>query len=426
VNDRTAPLELKNWAGNYTYAARKLITPQSLEELQAAIAGSQVIRALGSRHSFNDLADTEDTLISLRHFDRIFEPDLQAQTVTVEAGVTYGQLCAYLDQRGLAVHNLASLPHISVVGACMTGTHGSGERNGNLATIVRAIEFVAADGTLVQVSRDAQPDEFRGLVVGLGAYGVVTKMTLDIQPRFTVAQQVFLDLPFERAIADFDAIQSGGYSVSLFTKWQDDRFEQVWVKQIVDADRPVVIAPDYYGALASANPIHPVSDMDPVACTGQLGEAGAWHQRLPHFRMEFTPSHGDELQTEYFVPRARAAEALEAVRRLSAIIAPLLYISEIRTVAADDLWLSPSYQRETVAIHFTWQPRWTEVSDVLPRIEQALMPFDVRPHWGKLFRLSGAHIQAQYTKLPEFRELAQRYDPTGKFRNRLLNTCIFA
>jgi alditol oxidase len=421
----TSRADSHNWAGNYTYTASQILYPKTVEEIQAAVVESRSLRALGSRHSFNDVADNSDTLISLRHLDQIHALDTQRKTVTVGAGVTYGQLCTYLDQHGFALHNLASLPHISVVGACMTATHGSGERNGNLATAVRGLEFVAADGRLVHLTREQNSAELDGLIVGLGAYGIITKITLEVQPRFDMTQTIYLNLPFEQAIAHFDAIQASGYSVSLFTQWQNAQFEQVWVKRLADANPAPATATGLFGAIPSGSPMHPVPDVDPTACTGQLGVVGTWYERLPHFRMEFTPSHGAELQSEFFVPRAKAGEALEAVSKLGALIAPLLYISEIRTIAADQLWLSPCYQRDSVAIHFTWKPLWAEVQQVLPQIEKILMPFEARPHWGKLFLLPAEHIRTQYARLAQFRELVQKYDPEGKFRNRFLNAYIF-
>lgn len=415
----------KNWAGNYTYQASQIHYPQSVGQVQEIVANSNQIKGLGSRHSFNNVADSaRGEMISLRDLPRRIEIDPDNMTVTVDGGMIYGHMCKALDGAGFALHNLASLPHISIVGACMTGTHGSGIKNGNLATSVSAIEFVSADGEIVTRTRKEHPDEFAGMVVSLGALGIVTAITLDIVPRFEVRQDAFLTMPFPVLFENFDAIQSSAYSVSLWTDWGSEQLTQIWLKSLVNGEPPM-IEDDLYGTPRSTMQMRPISEIDAGVCTEQLGIAGAWWDRLPHFRLEFTPSHGDEIQSEYFVPIERATEAFTALSELSAQIHPLLYISEIRTVAGDDLWLSPHYGRDSLAFHFTWKPQQEAVEQVLPLIEEKLQPFGGRPHWGKVFTMSPDVIQAQYEKLPDFRKLLAKYDPQGKFRNPYIETYIF-
>ncbi len=396
-----------NWAGNYTYRAPRVHAPRSLEALQDAVRSSQTVKALGARHSFNAIADSSGDQISLEHF---LDMDLDAasRTVRVGAGVKYGQLAPYLDRRGFAVHNLASLPHISVAGACATGTHGSGSRNGNLSTAVSSIDLVKADGELLTLPADPRA------VVSLGALGVVSSLTLQVQPRFDVAQSVYLNLPFSVLEHHLEAVFSLGYSVSLFTDWQNGLAQQMWVKRVFPAED---LPPDLYGALPAPEKLHPLPGHPAESCTEQLGLPGPWHERLPHFRMDFTPSSGDELQTEYFVPIGRGYEAIRAVESLAAQIAPLLFVSELRTIAADELWMSPCYRRTSLAIHFTWKPEWEKVKQLLPRIEEALAPFAPRPHWAKLFIAPPAGL---YERLSDFRALARELDPSGKFRNAYL------
>jgi xylitol oxidase len=156
-----------------------------------------------------------------------------------------------------------------------------------------------------------------------------------------------------------------------------------------------------------------------------MGIPGPWCDRLAHFQMNFTPSSGAELQTEYFVARQDAVTALQAIKQIRERIAPLLFISEIRTIAADNLWLSPCYQQDSVAFHFTWKPNWPAVRQVLPLIEAQLAPFKARPHWGKLFTIPPALVQEQYEKMAAFRQLLQTFDPQGKFRNSFLDAAIF-
>jgi xylitol oxidase len=413
----------KNWAGNYTYSTDRLEQPGTVEEVRTAIAGSTHVKALGARHSFNSIADSREEQIQLKHFTSM-ELDEKAHTVTVGAGVTYGALAPYIDAKGFAVHNLASLPHISVVGACATGTHGSGLKNGNLSTAVRAVEMMTADGKLVTLSKATLGDQFDGAVVGLGALGVITRITLAVQPRFDMTQVVYQHLDFAVLKNNLREIFASGYSVSLFTDWQNHSASEVWIKSRVDGSSPKP-APTFHGATLQTEKLHPIAGTDPINCTDQLGVPGPWYERMPHFKMNFTPSKGQELQTEYFVPFEHGYETIRAVEELRDTITPHLFITELRTIAADDLWMSMAHGRESMAIHFTWKPEWEAVKPILPLIEAKLAPFGPRPHWGKLFTLDPAKIQGQYKQLADFKAMAARYDPKGKFRNDFLNTNVF-
>ena len=411
-----------NWAGNYAYRAEHLDVPSDVDQVKKSILEHARAKALGARHSFNAIADSREEQISLKHFDQM-ELDGSSRTVTVGAGVTYGQLAPYIDSRGFAVHNMASLPHISVVGACATGTHGSGNRNGNLSTAVRAMEMVTADGSMVTLSREKIGDMFPGAVIGLGALGVITKITLEVEPRFQMTQRVYEDLSFSELEHHLDEIFASGYSVSLFTDWQKHRATQVWIKQRSDQDKGAQV--DFYGAKPATRKMHPIADHSAESCTEQMGIPGPWYERLPHFKMNFTPSSGAELQTEYFVPRAKGFEAIRAVEQLRDQITPHLFITEFRTIAADQLWMSPAYKRDSMAIHFTWKPEWPEVKKILPQIEEKLAPFGARPHWAKLFTMKPTEFEGQYSRLKEYRGLVKRYDPNGRFRNDFLDTNVF-
>jgi xylitol oxidase len=410
-----------NWAGNVTFGARRFHRPSSVPELQHLVASSRQVRALGTGHSFNTLADTPGDLVSLAGLPPVIDVDTANASVSVGAGLAYGELAAQLNAAGRALHNLGSLPHISVAGACATGTHGSGERNGNLATAVSAVEMVTAHGDLVTVSRDGDPDRFPGAVVGLGALGVVTRMTLDTLPAFEIRQYVYDDLPLEQVTGHFDEIAASAYSVSLFTDWLGPRFRQAWLKRRTDATDSWAPEPRWMGGRLADGPRHPVPGMDPAHCTEQLGVPGPWHERLPHFRPEFIPSSGDELQSEYLLPRGSAVDGLQALRPIAGRIAGVLRTCEIRTVAADELWLSPGYQRDSVAFHFTWIKDWAAVKPVLGEIEERLAPMHARPHWGKLFRTGPEAMPGLYPRLDDFRQLMTCYDPAGKFRNDLLD-----
>ena len=417
---------LLNWAGNVEYSTDRVETSTSLEQVQDYVKKENKLKVLGTRHCFNDIANSKDQFLSLKPMDSVIAIDTAKRTVTVGAGITYGKLCPYLDGKGFALHNLASLPHISVAGACSTATHGSGQKNGNLATTVSGLEIVTADGKFVNLSRERDAETLNGAVVGLGALGVITKVTLDIQPSFKMRQYVYENLPLSELKEHFDAIESSSYSVSLFTDWQKQRINELWIKSRVEEGQAFHATPEFFGAKLATRNLHPIAELSAENCTEQMGVPGPWYERLPHFRMGFTPSAGKELQSEYFVPRPHAVEAILAVERLRDQVGPSLLITEIRTVAADNLWMSPCYQQDCVTIHFTWKPDCPAVSKLLPVIEKELAPFNARPHWGKLFTISPAKLNRIYKKMREFVELSKQYDPQGKFRNEYLNKNIFS
>jgi alditol oxidase len=410
-----------NWAGNVTFGAEHFRRPASLPQLQRLVARSKRARALGTGHSFNRLADTPGDLVCVAGLPRLIEVDAAAGAVTVSAGLTYGEVAMALHRAGRALPNLASLPHISVAGACATGTHGSGDGNGSLATAVSAVEMVTVDGDLVTAGRDTDPARFPGTVVALGALGIVTRLTLDTVPAFDVRQYVYEDLAAGQVLEHFEEIFSSAYSVSLFTDWRGPRFSQAWLKRRADAPDAGMPRPVWMGGRRADGPRHPVPGLSPAACTEQLGVPGPWHERLPHFRPEFTPSAGDELQSEYLLPRAHAADALAALQPAAGRLAPVVRTSEIRTIAADDLWLSPAYQRDSVGFHFTWIKDWAAVAPALALVEERLAPLRARPHWGKLFGTSPETVRGLYPRWDDFRRLMYRYDPAGKFRNDLLD-----
>ena len=405
-----------NWANSYRYRYRDCIFPASMDELRVAVAASPRLKVLGSRHSFNAIADGDRAMVLTRMpLDPRVSDD--RRSVSIAGHATYGELAKFLAGHGLAIHNLASLPHISIAGAIATATHGSGSRNGNLATAVSGLEFVTADGNVTAVRRGEA--DFDGMVVHLGALGVVTRVTLDVQPAFDITQTVYEGLT-QRALCDnLDAIMDGGYSVSVFTTWRGDS-AQIWVKDTVS---PAAIPATLHGAALAAVKRHPILEMDPVNATDQLSVPGPWSDRLPHFKMGFTPSNGDEIQSEFHVPRIHGAAAIEALARIRDKFAPLIQVTEFRAVAADELWLSPQYGRDTLSMHFTWLPDEAGVNAAVRHVEEALAPFDALPHWGKVF--SPAHAGARYPMLANFREIRYRLDPTAKFSNPWLDEVVF-
>ena len=412
----------RNWSGTYIFSAPRLHRPQSIGHLQQIVADARWARALGSRHSFNGIADTGGDLLDLSSLSSDFDVDRQRSVVTVAASMRYGDLASRLHGHGLALHNMGSLPDITVAGATATGTHGSGDRNGNLATAVAGFERVTADGTLTTVERgDAG---FDGMVVGLGAFGIVTRVTLDVQPTFDVRQDAFAGLPWDTVLERLDEIMSGAYSVSLFTKFAGTHVDRLWLKSRVDDARMQAITARHLGA-DSTNHAMVYGDDDPAARLNRFGVAGPWSERLTHFRSDRDAGSPEQIQSEILVPRDRAVDALQILRAMGDRIDPHLGISELRTVAADTLWLSASYGHDVLGIHFTWNKEPEAVHRLTAEIEEKLLPLGGRPHWGKVMHAPAHRLATLYPRMTEFRALARREDPAGKFRNAFLDRHVF-
>ncbi|MET9385177.1 FAD-binding protein [Streptomyces sp. NPDC002928] len=408
---------VSNWAGNITYAAKEVHRPRTAAAVRSIVAESARVRVLGSGHSFNEIAEPggDGVLLSLDALPVEVDVDTAARTVRVGGGVRYAELARQVQGHGLALPNMASLPHISVAGSVATGTHGSGVGNGPLAAAVREVEIVTADGSTLVIGRG--DERFGGAVTSLGALGVVTALVLDLEPSFEVEQHLFTELPL--AGLDFETVASAAYSVSLFTDWREPGFRQVWLKR--RTDQPLA---DFPWAAPATEALHPVPGMPAVNCTEQFGVPGPWHERLPHFRAEFTPSSGAELQSEYLLPRARALDALHALDAIRAAVAPVLQTCEVRTVAADEQWLSPAYGRDTVALHFTWVEDTDVVLPVVRQVEEALDAFEPRPHWGKVFAVPAGVLRGRYPRLGDFRALVRELDPAGKFTNAFVRDVL--
>lgn len=428
----SAPPAPANWSGNYTYRAARRHRPTSIDQLQHIVAGAARAKALGSRHSFNDIADTAGDLIDTTGLPDALDIDPKARSVTVSGAINYGRLATVLHSAGLALPNMASLPHISVAGAVATGTHGSGVLNQGLAGAVSAVQYVLGSVELMSLTRG--DEGFDGAVVALGVLGIVSAVTLDLEPTFDIRQDVFEDLPWSAVDAHLIEIAGAAYSVSLFTDLQGETVNQVWCKSRIEVSSTGSavfhdsgrVRDSFFGAVPATVARHPLAGLPGDVCTGQLGVTGPWYARLPHFQMAFTPSNGDEVQTEYLVARDRAAEMMTVLRGLSGRIAPLLQVCEIRTVAADELWLSPAYQRDCVAFHFTFLRQEAAVRALLAEIEAAIAHCAPRPHWGKIFVADAGALPSAYPRLGDFRALAGRLDPDEVFRNEYLDRLVFA
>ncbi|WP_199036069.1 D-arabinono-1,4-lactone oxidase [Glycomyces salinus] len=413
---------LTNWAGNVVFTPDRFERPATLEAAQEAVASAERVRVLGSGHSFNTIADSGSVMMSLADIEPFVEIDAEAGKVRAAGWITYAVLSGAVAEAGFALHNLASLPHISVAGSIATGTHGSGDRNGNLATAVAALEFIDPDGRIRTVRRG--DEDFPGSVVHLGALGPVAAVTLDLLPSFEMRQYVYDDMDFDRAVDGLDELTASAYSTSLFTPWGPRPRFQFWAKQRVDEQTQPFPPTERLGAPLASGPRHPIPGVDPSACTVQQGRTGPWHERLPHFKFEFTPSVGEELQSEYLVDRSQAPDALRAMREVSDALGSAVQICEVRTMAADDLWLSPAYGRETVAFHFTWVRDYETVAPAMGVVEEALDSFDARPHWGKLFTIPITEVRSQYPRMGEFEKLRKRFDPEEKFGNEFCSALL--
>ncbi len=415
-----------NWAGNHVYRASALRHPKTVSDVQEVISATRNIRVLGARHSFNDIADTNGIQLSLADLARVISIDHDRHRVIVDGGIRYGELAPVLHQSGWALANLASLPHITVAGAVVTATHGSGSSIGNLATAVAAMDIVTAIGDVATLSRDADAEIFNGAVVNLGAIGAIVSLTLDIERSYQVSQNVYTGLSLEVLANEFEAIFAAGTSVSVFTDWCGDLAQAVWVKDRLREPRTTAFpGAELFGAPMASQPMHPLPGGPAENCTEQMGVAGPWHERLPHFRLDFTPSKGEEIQAEFFMPREEARGAVAVKRQHGERLAPMLLASEVRTVAADSLWLSPSRGQPYFGIHFTFRRNWEALQAVLPQLEADLGRLGAVPHWAKVTTMAPGVIAARMPRLADFRELVKAYDPAGKFRNDLVDRIVF-
>lgn len=404
-----------NWAGNLTYSAETVLHPTSATEVQQLVAQWPHVRALGTRHSFTDIADTPGALISLAELDPAIQIDPATMTVSVAGGTSFGILINELEKHGFALHNTGSLPHISVAGATATGTHGSGDSNGILSTAIAAVELVTADGSLMTVDRTSE--HLPALAVGLGAFGIITRVTLDIEPSYLVRQDVYRFAPWETVLEQLDEVMASAYSVSLLADFASPTVMQIWLKtRLADGMEPEVASTLFGGVWYDDS-----DELSPENVNQRASVPGPWSERMPHFRLDGQPSNGgDELQSEYYVAREHGVEALEVLRTLGTQISPHLLISEIRTAAADSLWMSPAYERDVLCIGFTWAKHPAEVAALLPVIEAALAPFEPRQHWGKLFHFGADVVRARFPRVDDFHALQREYDPEGKFWNTFL------
>lgn len=414
-----------NWAGNLTWSAESIARPRTVDDLRELVRGARRVRALGTGHSFSDVADGTGLLVSTLDLPRTLVVAPDRRTATVSAGSTYAAVATALEAEGLALLNTGSLPHISVGGGVSTGTHGSGTALGSLTSQVVAVEVVGPDGELRRVARgDA---DFGGSVLALGAVGIVVAVELTVQPSFRMRQDTYVDLPWSSVDDHLVDVFAAGYSVSLFHEL-DERVREVLVKSRVPEGADDLAVPDVlFGArrraVAEHEQVASADDVEPSHMTPMDGSVGPWPERLPHFRIDATPSVGSELQSEHFVPLEHGAAALRALRTLGDDLRPHLHTCETRTVAGDDQWLSPT-PVDSLAVAFTWKDHPREVAELVPRVERALGPWGPRPHWGKLSAMPREQLTVAFPRLDEFAGLVARVDPEGTFRGPYLERLL--
>ena len=408
---------MRNWSGTVTFQDASAEYPEDIDSLKQTISSSAKVRARGSAHCFNSIADTNSVSINLEKMPADIQIDKDARTVRVPAGLKYGELATALHERGWAIHNMASLPHISVAGAVATATHGSGAENGNLATSVRSLELVLPDGSTKRISQG--DEDFEGYVVGLGLTGVVVNLDLAIEPTFSISQTVYRGMSRETYAANIKEIMSLAYSVSYFTTWAAAGGGEVWAKFKSGSTAPT----ELFEAYPATSNRHPLPGLNPEPCTEQMGVSGPWHLRLPHFKMEFTPSAGDEIQSEFFVDIKDAPAAFAALEQIAPQINEILWVSEIRAIAADQLWMSPHFQRDSIGIHFTWK-KVDAVYEMVKVVESVLAPFKYRPHLGKVFSASPQYLASVMPKMADFKKLINEIDLTNKFGNEFTDKLL--
>ncbi|KAI1700234.1 d-arabinono-1,4-lactone oxidase domain-containing protein [Ditylenchus destructor] len=366
-----APIRLHNWGNNFRFSTQNIQYPTSVEEVQQIVRNANKLRVVGTRHSFSKIADSPNTMLSTLALKNIIGFDPTVPSITVQAGITYTDLNPFLPNYG------------------------------------------------------PNDPELKAIAVGLGAFGVITQVELEVEPTFNLTNYVFVNMPEQDIYDHFDEIENLGYSVQLFTDFSTPGvWDQVWVWVRSDENSNVGNMQNLYGATRTHEQVTAIEALPPTYLMEQ-GKEQPWYYGLVDYHLGLSGFDGAEIQSEYFMPYENAIPAIQAVSNFSDLIAPRVYTMLIRTIKGDDLWMSESFNETTVAIHFTWKPNMTAVMEVLPQIEQALLPYGARPHWGKVFAQGPETYLHRYPKLNQWKQLAETLDPTHKFRNKFLEDTVF-
>jgi L-gulono-1,4-lactone dehydrogenase len=434
------PGQWRNWAGTAAATPARWAQPRSEAEIavavkEAAAAGLQV-RALGSGHSFTPAAATDGLALDLSLWTGITAADPQTGLVTVRSGTTLRALNAVLDEFGLAMANLGDIDAQTIAGALSTGTHGTGARLGGLATQVEALDLVLADGSLVTCSASARPELFAAARVGLGALGVVTAVTLRCVPSFTLTADE-RPMPVEQVIEQFDTLAGA-----------NDHFEFYWFpygrKALVKrnnrlpaegrspAPAPMpgwrrvwefeVVENAAFGTLCRLGRAVPRL----IPALGRLSSAALSARTYgdASHRVFVTPRRVRFVESEYAVPRESLAGVLAELRRAVPRLAePVMFPVEVRVAAADDIWLSTAYGRDTayIAIHQYAGLPYRAYFDLF---ESVVAQVAGRPHWGKLHSLDAGRLSPLYPRFGDFLGVRAQVDPENRFGNPYLSRVL--
>ncbi|MCW4352420.1 FAD-binding protein [Hoyosella sp. YIM 151337] len=418
----------QNWSRTVTAYPARVLRPRSTDELcgmvRKAAEAEQTIRAWGSGHSFTPAAATNGWALDLSALSGFSDIDLTRRAVTVKAGTLLRDLNAALHTLGLALENLGDIDTQTVAGAISTGTHGTGARLGNLATQVLALELVQPDGSVVRCSAEEKPDLFAAARVSLGALGVISTVTLRCVPRFVLAANEQPE-PIEQVL---DTMQQAADANDHFEFFMFPYGCKALVKRnnrTADEPAPLSWAAEFlsyelienraFAALCRLGRTVPAS----VKPAGRIADAvlSARAYRDWSYRVFATPRKVRMVESEYAIPRGALAEVLTALRSLYGRLAtPVAFPVEVRFSASDEIWLSPSYDRETayVAVHqFEGMP----YLEYFREFEAIARAAGGRPHWGKLHTLASPELGALYPRFDDFVRLRDELDPSRVFRN---------
>ena len=426
----------RNWAGTEAAVATEVVRPRDLDELSNAVAGARrTVRARGSGHSFTAVGAAHDRAIDLSAWTGIVSADADSGLVTVRSGTTLHALNAELDRIGRAMTNLGDIDAQTIAGAISTGTHGTGARFGGIATQVAALELVLADGSVVTCSPDEHPDLFAAGRVGLGAFGVLSTVTLRTEPSFVLHAEERPE-PVEDVLASLDANCADNdhfefywfpYGRNALTK-RNNRLPAGTMPEPLSRTRQFV---EYqlmenvaFGAVCrvgrAVRPlVRPLNRLSSAVLSARA------YSDVSH-KVFVTNRNVRFVESEYAVPRESLPEVLGELRdRVPRLADPVMFPVEVRVAAADDIWLSTACGRDSayIAIHQYVGMPYQEYFTLFESIVGAV---GGRPHWGKMHTLDASVLRERYPRFDDFTALRAELDPQGKFLNPYLSRVLGA
>lgn len=422
-----------NWAGEQRCSPAVVAAPRDVEELAeivtASAAAGRTVRVAGSGHSFTDAVLTDGTLIDLGGLDRVLDVDTATGRVRVEAGLTLHTASPLLHSHGLAFPNLGDIDTQTIAGATATGTHGTGAKLRNISAALHSVQILRADGTTVELDEETDPDGWRAARVSIGALGIVTAVTLQLEPSF-VLDLVERPVPIADVLANLDEFADGSDHFEFFAFAHADVAMTKSSNRSVEPEQPrgkagawlndVLLSNHLYDTMCKLGRRVPST----VPAIHRLAtKAGSNNRKIDRsYRVFATPRLVKFNEMEYAIPRehARAAigEILDVTKRFGTPM-PI----EVRWVAPDDALLSPAGGRETcyIAVHqyegMVWEPYFRACEAVFDR-------YQGRPHWGKRHFQTAETLRTRYPEWDRFAEVRRRFDPTGVFANDYVNRVL--